>query len=79
VVRGHPVRRHDPRVADVRCELTGPIARSLLVVLRSRFERVTVRGPLLIVGDVDQAAVRALLILLWDAGLGVRAVSVDET
>jgi hypothetical protein len=49
--------------------LREPIARSLLDVLRSRFDHVSTPaadGTILIVDNLDQAAVRALLTLLWD-------------
>ena len=51
--------------------LRQPIARSLLEVLRSRFDHVSASvsdGTVLIVDDLDQAAVRAVLTLLWDTG-----------
>jgi hypothetical protein len=58
-------------VATSRYELRlrGPIAGSLLDVLRTRFDRVTAPaadGTVLIVENLDQASVRALLTLLWD-------------
>jgi hypothetical protein len=60
-------------VANSRYELRlrGPIARSLLEVLWTRFDRVSTPaadGTVLIVGNLDQASVRALLALLWDTG-----------
>ena len=58
--------------------MTRPIARSLQEVIRSRFGKVIVSGPVLLVGNIDQAAGRALLTLLWDAGLEIRSGSVAE-
>ena len=58
-------------MGTTRCEVTvdGPIARSLLALISSRFDRVSVpAAAVLVVEGIDQASVRALLILLWDAG-----------
>ncbi|MEO6087363.1 MAG: hypothetical protein ABIQ18_30040, partial [Umezawaea sp.] len=43
-------------------------AHTLLDVIRSRFDHVTTHGTTLVVENVDQASVRALLTLLWDTG-----------
>jgi hypothetical protein len=58
-----------------RCELSisGPLADSLLELIRSRFGQVTTRpeaGPstTVIIGGLDPASERALLTLLWDTG-----------
>lgn len=56
-----------------RFELTlrGPIARSLLDVILTRFDHVSTPGTdgtVLVAEAMDQASVRALLNLLWDAG-----------
>ena len=58
-----------------RCELSvgGPLADSLLELIRSRFGEVTTRpdaGPstTMIVCGLDPASERALLTLLWDTG-----------
>ena len=51
--------------------LRAPIARTLLDVIRTRFDHVTTPGAdgtVLIIENIDQASVRALLILLWDTG-----------
>ena len=65
-------------MAPARYELTlrGPISRTLLDVVRTRFDHVSAQGgggTVLIVENVDQAAVRALLTLLWDTGHHVLA------
>jgi hypothetical protein len=64
-----------------RCRVTvaGPLATCVLTTLRSRFdvEAVESRGDRteLVVARVDQAAQRALLVLLWDAGHAVHSVT----
>ena len=60
-------------MAPTRYELRlrAPIAHTLLDVIRTRFDHVTTPGAdgtVLIIENIDQAAVRALLILLWDTG-----------
>ena len=60
-------------MANTRYELTlrGPIAGSLLDLVRTRFDHVSnpdPNGTVLIIENLDQASVRALLTLLWDAG-----------
>jgi hypothetical protein len=60
-------------MATTRYELRlrTPIAHTLLDVIRARFDRVSVPDPdgtVLIVENLDQASVRALLTLLWDTG-----------
>jgi hypothetical protein len=59
----------------LRCELcvSGPLADSLLDLIRSRFGEVTTRleaGPstTVIIGGLDPASERALMTLLWDTG-----------
>ena len=59
-------------MANSRYELRlrRPIADTLLDVVQARFDDVSVPGAdgtVLIVDNVDQASVRALLTLLWDA------------
>jgi hypothetical protein len=68
-----------------RCELTvrGPVAGSVVEVIRSRFELAWARGcdgrtVVLALDGVDQAAIRALLVLLWDSGHEVLALSTGE-
>ena len=61
-----------------RFELTmrGPIAHSLLDVILTRFDHVSTPGTdgtVLVAEAMDQASVRALLNLLWDAGHEVLA------
>jgi hypothetical protein len=60
-------------MAHTRYELRlgAPIARTVLEVIRTRFDHVTTPGAdgtVLIIEDIDQASVRALLTLLWDTG-----------
>lgn len=64
-----------------RCELTvtGPVARSAIETIRMRFDvdaTRTTETTVLTIDDVDQAAVRALMLLLWDSGHEVLAMSV---
>jgi hypothetical protein len=63
-----------------RCELTvrGPVAGSVVAAMRARFdvESVAASGDtVLTVGRADQAALRALMIMLWDSGHEVLAMS----
>lgn len=72
------------RMAPPRCELTlsEPISRILLDVIRTRFDHVSTLGAdgtVLIVENVDQASVRALLTLLWDTGHDVLAFEETTT
>ncbi|MFF4395628.1 hypothetical protein [Streptomyces sp. NPDC001480] len=65
-------------MAPPRYELTlhRPISRSLLDVIETRFDHVSTPGAdgtVLVVDNVDQASVRALLTLLWDTGHHVLA------
>ena len=49
--------------------LRRPIAGSVLDLIRDRFDHVSTPaadGTVLVVGDLDQTSVRALLALLWD-------------
>jgi hypothetical protein len=69
-------------MAPSRYELTlrGPISRTLLDMIRTRFDHVSTPGAdgtVLIVENIDQASVRALLTLLWDTGHHV--LSFEET
>jgi hypothetical protein len=71
------------------CELTvaGCVARSVLDTIENRFDlravcrldgpadRGSVSGTVLTVAGVDQPAVRALMIMLWDSGHDVLAMS----
>jgi hypothetical protein len=65
-------------MAHTRYELRlrAPIADTLLELIRTRFDHVTTPGAdgtALIIENIDQASVRALLILLWDTGHEVLA------
>ena len=67
-------------MANARYELRvrAPIAASLLDVIRTRFDQVSAPGAdgtVLIVENIDQASVRALLTLLWDTGHEVLALA----
>jgi hypothetical protein len=60
-------------MATTRYELRvrGSLAHTVLDVIRARFDRVGASdadGSALIIENVDQATVRALLTLLWDTG-----------
>jgi hypothetical protein len=59
-------------MATTRRELTlsRPVSHALLELIRSRFDDVspTAADDSVLIIDLDQAAVRALLTLLWDAG-----------
>jgi hypothetical protein len=73
VVPGHPGEGLHDDMATTRYELTlgGPLSSALLALIRTRFDNVSTpadHGTVLIVEDLDQASVRALLTLLWDAG-----------
>ncbi len=66
---------------EKHCELTvtGPLARSAIEAIRTRFDidaTRTAETTVLTIDDVDQAAVRALMIMLWDCGHEVLAMSV---
>jgi hypothetical protein len=67
------------RVTATRCEVTlrGPLPQSLLGVIRTRFDHVSTAqdGAVLVVDTVDQAALRALMTLLWDADQEVLALT----
>jgi hypothetical protein len=60
--------------------LAGPVPASVVEAIGARFGQVTIRspaGPARLDGViVDQAAVRALLNLVWDAGGEVRLLRV---
>lgn len=78
MVHCHPGGGFPVNMAPPRYELTlrGPISRTLLDMIRTRFDHVSTPGAdgtVLIVEDVDQASVRALLTLLWDTGHHVLA------
>ncbi|HYN92761.1 MAG TPA: hypothetical protein VES42_02800 [Pilimelia sp.] len=60
-------------MATTRSELAlhGPLSSTLLGLIRTRFDQVSMSAAdssVLIIEDLDQASVRALLTLLWDAG-----------
>ncbi len=62
-----------PMTCETRCVLTisGPIAQSVTEAIRSRFDGIATRigeNTSVTVEDVDQAAVRAVMIMLWDSG-----------
>jgi hypothetical protein len=67
---------------EKHCDLTvsGPMARSVIDAIRTRFDVIdatrTAECTVLTIDAVDQAAVRALMIMLWDSGHEVLALSV---
>jgi hypothetical protein len=70
-------------MANSRYELRvrAPIARGLLDVIRTRFDHVSASGAdgtVLIVDNIDQASVRALLTLLWDTGHEVLSLAEES-
>jgi hypothetical protein len=65
---------------QTRCELTvtGPVAESVIQAIAARFDVDATRTSdhtLLTVDCVDQAAVRALMTMLWDSGHQVVTMS----
>jgi hypothetical protein len=65
---------------EQHCELTvtGPVARSVIDAIRARFDVVATRtadNTVLTVGAIDQSALRALMVMLWDSGHEVLAMS----
>jgi hypothetical protein len=69
--------------SEKHCELivTGPLARSAIEAIRTRFDvdaTRTMQTTVLTIDDVDQAAVRALMLMLWDSGHQVQAMSVTS-
>ena len=66
-----------------RCELTvhGHLARSVLAAVRERFDVGSVQvadSTVLTLDAVDQAAIRALMTMLWDSGHEVLAMSTGD-
>jgi hypothetical protein len=66
-----------------RCELTvtGPVAGAVLETMQSRFDAMATRHPgrtVVVARSVDQAAVRALMVMLWDSGHEVQAMSLTN-
>lgn len=65
-------------VARYEFTVDGPLARSVDERIRAQFEHVSTRSgdrTRLIVDNIDQAAVRAVLNLLWDAGHDILSIS----
>jgi hypothetical protein len=67
-------------VTPTRFEVTlrEPLSRSLLGMIRTRFDHVPTPagdGTVLVVGSLDQASLRALLTLLWDADHEILALT----
>jgi len=61
--------------------LRTPIADTFLDLIRTRFDQVSTPGAdgtVLVVENLDQASVRALLTLLWDTGHEVVTFQQDE-
>jgi hypothetical protein len=62
--------------------ITGPLARSVVDAIKTRFDGESTRtsgGTVLTVRGVDQAAIRALMIMLWDSGHELLAMSTTHT
>ena len=69
---------------DKRCVLTvsGPIALAVTEMIRARFDGTSMRSAdrtVLVVDAVDQAAVRAMMNMLWDSGHDVEAMVITPT
>lgn len=65
------------------CRLTvaGPLACSVIEAIQLRFDASATRtavGTVLTVDGVDQAAIRALMIMLWDSGHQVVEMSIPD-
>jgi hypothetical protein len=78
-MRGHPGARLPLAMATTRCELAlrGPVSHALLELIRTRFDHVSTPDgddSVLLIEDLDQASVRALLNLLWDAGHSLQSL-----
>ena len=56
--------------------INGPVADAVVEAIAARFGPSTVDRGVVTVEGVDQAAVRALMVLLWDTGHEVVAMSV---
>jgi hypothetical protein len=66
--------------ASCRVVVGGPLAEALLDAARARFEIDHAAGTAhstLTLHDADQAALRALLTMLWDSGHDVLALSTE--
>ena len=78
MVRCPPVFAQPSTVpVDKRCELVinGPIAQAVVETIAARFGPSNLDRGVLTVEGVDHAAVRALMVLLWDTGHEVLAMS----
>lgn len=68
-------------ISTFELALAGPLPRALTEAISDRFGRVAVRprsGRTVLEGRIaDQAALRALLDLVWDMGCEVRLLRVD--
>lgn len=53
----------------------GPLAGAVAELIRSRFDGVRIGAGRVSVDGLDQAGVRALLVLLWDTGHDVRSLT----
>lgn len=73
-----------PMSLEQQCELTvtGHLADAVVEAIRSRFTVVSIRaadGTVLTVDNVDQAAVRAVMTMLWDTGHEVLTMTTTAT
>ena len=69
---------HSSPMTQCTVTVTGPLARSALATIESRFLGVATRtaGTTTVTVDaVDQAAVRALMVMLWDSGYELLAMT----
>jgi hypothetical protein len=65
-------------VARYEFTVDGPLARGVDERIRARFQHVSTRSldrTRLVVDNIDQAAVRAVMNLLWDAGHDILSIS----
>jgi hypothetical protein len=78
-VQTTPVGAGDP---VARIVVTGPLSRAARTAISDRFTGASVagRGPvtLVAVAGADQAALRALMTLLWDLGHDVESFTVSD-
>jgi len=84
VVRGHPDKAHGqcmtpPHSSRYRLSVTGRLPKMVTELVADRFGSAAVisadESRTVVDIDGDQAALRALLTLLWDVGHDVRSVS----
>jgi hypothetical protein len=71
----------EPLITDYRIEIAGPIPAGLATEIRSRFAPTEIRPVgrhvLIRTRTTDQAALRALLGLIWDVGAELHSITED--